>query len=106
MARSERRIDDVGHYWKYSLRLSLMSHVGMRLSMQLFAGDLQIIFHTSSSVVFRRTFRVKTGSDCYFQVDDRAVREVIPNFINLFLKKSIKTYLQEEEFIHCLGHVF
>ena len=77
---------DVGHYWKYSL--SLMSHVGMGLSMQLFAGDLQITFHTSSSVVFRRTFRVKTGGDCYFQVDDRAVREVIPNFINLFLKKA------------------
>ena len=32
--------------------------------MQLFAGDLQIIFHTSSSVVFRRTFRVETGGDC------------------------------------------
>ena len=32
--------------------------------MQLFAGDLQIIFHTSSSVVFRRTFRVETSGDC------------------------------------------
>ena len=47
-----------------SLLLSLMSQVGIGSSMQLFAGDLQIIFHTSSSVVFRRTFRVETGGDC------------------------------------------
>ena len=36
-----------------SLLLSLMSQVGIGSSMQLFAGDFQIIFHTSSSVVFR-----------------------------------------------------
>ena len=47
-----------------SLLLSLMSQVGIGWSMQLFAGDLQIIFHISSSVVFRRTFRVETGGDC------------------------------------------
>ena len=47
-----------------SLLLSLMSRVGIGSSMQPFAGDLQIIFHTSSSVVFRRTFRVETGGDC------------------------------------------
>ena len=48
----------------YSLLLSLMSQVGIGSSMQLFAGDLPIIFHTSSSVVFRRKFRVETGGDC------------------------------------------
>ena len=32
--------------------------------MQLFAGDLQIIFHTFASDVLRRTVRVETGGDC------------------------------------------
>ena len=47
-----------------SLLLSLMSQGRIGSSMQLFAGDLQIIFHTSASVVFRRTVRVETGGDC------------------------------------------
>ena len=46
-----------------SLLLSLVSQVGIGTSMQLFAGDLQIIFHTSASVVFRRTVNVETGGD-------------------------------------------
>ena len=47
-----------------SLLLSLMSQFGIGSSMHLFAGDLQIIFHTSASVAFRRTVRVETGGDC------------------------------------------
>ena len=43
--------------------ISLMSQVGIGSSMHLSAGDLQIIFDTSSSVVFR-TFRVETGGNC------------------------------------------
>ena len=53
-----------------SLLLSLMSQVGIGSSMQLFAGDLQIIFHTSASVVFRRTVRVETGGYCELVVYD------------------------------------
>ena len=71
-----------------SLLLSLMSQVGIGSSMQLFAGDLQIIFHTSASAVFRRTVRVETGGDCAISRSSRAVRKVIPNVVDLFLEKA------------------
>ena len=105
-----------------SLLLSLMSQFGIGSSMQLFAGDLQIIFHTSASVVFPQNSQ--SGNRwwlCFFQVDFRAVRKVISNVIDLFLEKAWKPickffcravfrkfwdFLSEEEFIHCLGHHF